>query len=134
VDGLGDREQSLREIGELFGGLDYAAVAQRIRRTKSTYNPIAYTATDHRNVECLDLTPIFPLGTEHRPRVQVCGAVSEFERRLQRVDKLRTSGFTRASVICLFEQPAECSDARECIHRRGFMLARVFGMREAADQ
>jgi hypothetical protein len=33
--------KSLREIGELFGGLDYAAVAQRIRRTKSTYSPIA---------------------------------------------------------------------------------------------
>jgi len=33
--------KSLREIGELFGGLDYAAVAQRIRRTKSTYNLIA---------------------------------------------------------------------------------------------
>jgi len=33
--------KSLREIGELFGGLDYAAVAQRIRRTKATYNPIA---------------------------------------------------------------------------------------------
>jgi hypothetical protein len=33
--------KSLRQIGELFGGLDYAAVAQRIRRTKSTYNPIA---------------------------------------------------------------------------------------------
>jgi hypothetical protein len=33
--------KSLREIGELFGGLDYAEVAQRIRRTKSTYNPIA---------------------------------------------------------------------------------------------
>jgi len=31
--------KSLREVGELFGGLDYAAVAQRIRRTKSTYNP-----------------------------------------------------------------------------------------------
>jgi hypothetical protein len=30
--------KSLREIGELFGGLDYAAVAQRIRRTKSNYN------------------------------------------------------------------------------------------------
>jgi hypothetical protein len=27
--------KSLREIGELFGGLDYAAVAQRIRRTRS---------------------------------------------------------------------------------------------------
>ena len=25
--------KSVREIGELFGGLDYAAVAQRIRRT-----------------------------------------------------------------------------------------------------
>ena len=35
------RSKSLREIGELFGGLDYAAVAQRIRRTKSTYNLIA---------------------------------------------------------------------------------------------
>jgi len=81
-----------------------------------------------------DTSGVVRVGTEHRPRVQVCGAVSEFERRLQRVDKLRTSGFTRASVICLFEQPAECSDARECIHRRGFMLARVFGMREAADQ
>jgi len=33
--------KSLREIGELFDGLDYAAVAKRIRRTKSTYNPIA---------------------------------------------------------------------------------------------
>jgi chromosomal replication initiation ATPase DnaA len=29
---------SLREIGELFGGLDYAAVAQRIRRTRSAHN------------------------------------------------------------------------------------------------
>jgi chromosomal replication initiation ATPase DnaA len=26
--------KSLREIGELFGGLDYAAVAQRIRRIR----------------------------------------------------------------------------------------------------
>jgi hypothetical protein len=26
------------EIGELFGGLDYAAVAQRIRRTRSAHN------------------------------------------------------------------------------------------------
>jgi len=33
--------KSLREIGELFGGLDYAAVAQQIRRTKSTYDSIA---------------------------------------------------------------------------------------------
>jgi hypothetical protein len=31
--------KSLREIGELFGRLDYAAVAQRIRRTKAAYNP-----------------------------------------------------------------------------------------------
>ena len=30
--------KSLREIGELFGGLDYAAVAQRIRRTRSAHN------------------------------------------------------------------------------------------------
>ena len=25
---------SLREIGEFFGGMDYAAVAQRVRRTR----------------------------------------------------------------------------------------------------
>jgi hypothetical protein len=36
VDGLGERYQSLREIGEVFAGLDYAAVAQRSRRTRST--------------------------------------------------------------------------------------------------
>lgn len=28
---------TLQEIGQLFGGLDYAAVAQRIRRTRSAY-------------------------------------------------------------------------------------------------
>ena len=49
--------KSLREIGELFGGLDYAAVAQRIRRTKSTYNPIAARRLIN-NVKCLDVTPI----------------------------------------------------------------------------
>src|SRR5262249_2153016 len=27
-------DKSLREIGEMFGGLDYAAVAQRIRRAR----------------------------------------------------------------------------------------------------
>ena len=32
---------SLREIGELFGGLDYAAVAQRIRRIRLSYKPLA---------------------------------------------------------------------------------------------
>jgi len=31
-------EKSLREIGELFGGLDYAAVAQRIRRTRLAHD------------------------------------------------------------------------------------------------
>jgi hypothetical protein len=31
----------LSEIGKLFGGLDYAVVAQRIPRTKSTYDSIA---------------------------------------------------------------------------------------------
>jgi hypothetical protein len=30
--------KSLREIGELFGGLDYAAVAQRIRRTRLAHD------------------------------------------------------------------------------------------------
>jgi chromosomal replication initiation ATPase DnaA len=33
--------KSLREIGELFGGLDYAAVAQRIRRTRSSHDATA---------------------------------------------------------------------------------------------
>src|SRR4029077_6179813 len=33
--------KSLREIGELFGGLDYAPVAQRIRRTRSSHDSIA---------------------------------------------------------------------------------------------
>jgi putative transposase len=33
--------KSLREIGELFGGMDYAAVAQRIRRTRSGHDAIA---------------------------------------------------------------------------------------------
>ena len=67
--------KSVREIGELFGGLDYAAVAQRIRRTKSTYNPIAARLADHRNVKCLDLTPIFPpvVGEES----DKCGIIAE---------------------------------------------------------
>ncbi len=30
--------KSLREIEELFGGLDYAAVAQRIRRTRLAHS------------------------------------------------------------------------------------------------
>jgi hypothetical protein len=33
--------KSLREIGELFGGLDYAAVAQRIRRTRLAHDGAA---------------------------------------------------------------------------------------------
>ena len=33
--------KSLREIGELFGGLDYAAVAQRICRTRSNHDAAA---------------------------------------------------------------------------------------------
>jgi putative transposase len=32
--------KSLREIGELFGGLDYAAVAQRIRRTRLAHDAV----------------------------------------------------------------------------------------------
>jgi len=32
---------TLREIGELFGNRDYAAVAQRIRRTRLSYSPAA---------------------------------------------------------------------------------------------
>jgi hypothetical protein len=33
--------KSRRQIGELFGGLDYAAVAQRIRRTRSSHDAVA---------------------------------------------------------------------------------------------
>ena len=33
--------KSLREIGELFGGMDYAAVAQRIRRTRLAHDAAA---------------------------------------------------------------------------------------------
>jgi hypothetical protein len=47
--------KSLREIGELFGGLDDAAVAQRIRRTKSAYNPIAAPRLITAMLKCLDL-------------------------------------------------------------------------------
>lgn len=36
---MGDK--SLREIGELFGGIDYAAVAQRIRRTRLAHDAAA---------------------------------------------------------------------------------------------
>ena len=32
-------ELSLAEIGKLFGGLDYAAVAQRIRRGRLDFSP-----------------------------------------------------------------------------------------------
>jgi len=33
--------KSLREIGELFGGIGYAAAAQRIRRARLGHGPIA---------------------------------------------------------------------------------------------
>jgi len=51
--------KSLREIGELFGGLDYAAVAQRIRRTQVNLQSNRCAAADHHNVKCSDLTAIF---------------------------------------------------------------------------
>jgi hypothetical protein len=43
-------------IGELFGGLDYAAVAQRIRRTKSSHNAIGARRLIGTMLNCLDLT------------------------------------------------------------------------------
>ncbi len=51
--------KSLREIGELFGGLDYTAAAQRIRRTRSTHTASAGSnlITEMLN---LDLTPNCP--------------------------------------------------------------------------
>src|SRR2546423_12926735 len=94
--------------------------------TPPTYQPL--------RVRPDDTSGVVRVGTEDRLRVQLCGAVSEFVRRLQRADKRRPSGFTRASLACPFEQSAECSDALECVHRRGFRLARVFGMREVAGQ
>src|SRR6266478_893015 len=41
--------KSLREIGELFGGLDYATVAQRIRRTRSSHESIAAQKVEGHN-------------------------------------------------------------------------------------
>jgi hypothetical protein len=52
--------KSLREIGELFGGLDYAAVAQRIRRTKSNYNSIAARRLITAMLNVQDATPTPP--------------------------------------------------------------------------
>ncbi len=49
--------KSLREIGELFGGLDYAAVAQRIRRTRSSHDSIAARKLKAAMLNVLDLTP-----------------------------------------------------------------------------
>ena len=40
--------------------LDYAAVAQRIRRTQVNLQSNRCAAADHHNVKCLDVTPIFP--------------------------------------------------------------------------
>ena len=31
--------QTLRQIGEMFGGMDYAAVAQRVRRARISHTP-----------------------------------------------------------------------------------------------
>jgi len=44
--------RSLREIGELFGGLDYATVAQRIRRTR-----LAHSART-RSFDSIPSTPL----------------------------------------------------------------------------
>jgi putative transposase len=44
--------KSLREIGELFGGLDYAAVAQRIRRTRLAHSA---RTTSHLRKEMLNV-------------------------------------------------------------------------------
>jgi hypothetical protein len=57
VDDLGGGNKSLREIGELFGGLDYAAVAQRIRRTRSSHDSIAARKLKATMLNVLDLTP-----------------------------------------------------------------------------
>ena len=51
--------KSLREIGELFGGLDYAAVSPADSPNQVHLQSNCCTAADHRNVKCLDLTPIF---------------------------------------------------------------------------
>ena len=52
--------KSLREIGEVFGGIDYAAVAQRIRRARLSHDPIAARRLINQNIKCLDLIPISP--------------------------------------------------------------------------
>ena len=59
--------KSLREIGELFGGLDYATVAQRIRRTRSSHDSIAA-----RKLKATMFDPDAPLPTlRTRPRARV---------------------------------------------------------------
>ena len=59
--------KSLREIGELFGGLDYATVAQRIRRTRSSHDSIVA-----RKLKATMFDPDAPLPTlRTRPRARV---------------------------------------------------------------
>jgi hypothetical protein len=59
--------KSLREIGELFGGLDYATVAQRIRRTRSSHDSIAA-----RKLKATMFDPDAPSPLSELVRVLVC--------------------------------------------------------------
>src|SRR5207248_2734618 len=58
---------SLREVGELFGGLNYAAVAQRLRRL----NPKEKSrAEDFGMLKNTDTTPCKPCKTHVKPHVK----------------------------------------------------------------
>ena len=59
--------KSLRQIDELFGGLDYAAVAQRIRRTRSAHTARARSNLITEMLKCLDVTPFPPFSFAHEP-------------------------------------------------------------------
>jgi hypothetical protein len=50
--------KSLREIGELFSGLHYAAVAQRIRRTRLAHDAQTNRKLLKEMLNVKDLTPI----------------------------------------------------------------------------
>ena len=66
--------KSLREIGELFGGLDYAAVAQDSPNQVHLQTNCC-TAADHRNVKCLDFDPdLFPVVGKESDK---CGIIAE---------------------------------------------------------
>lgn len=67
------RALRLREIGELFGGLDYAAVAQRIRRVKKANparlkNLVKEMLNVRRDPPKLDFAVLDAIGKASKPK------------------------------------------------------------------